>query len=30
VGGKYSTPAIAHGVVYVGTDRVHAFGLMSY
>jgi hypothetical protein len=27
VGGKYSTPAIAHGVVYVGTDRIQAFGL---
>jgi outer membrane protein assembly factor BamB len=29
VGGKYSAPAIAHGVVYVGTDRVQAFGLAS-
>ena len=29
VGGKYNTPAIAHGVVYVGTDRVQAFGLSS-
>ncbi len=27
VGGKYSTPAIAHGVVFVGTDRIQAFGL---
>ncbi len=27
VGGKYNTPAIAHGVVYVGTDRIQAFGL---
>jgi outer membrane protein assembly factor BamB len=27
VGGKYATPAIAHGVVYVGTDRIQAFGL---
>ena len=30
VGGKYSTPVIAHGVVYVGTDRVQAFGLRSH
>jgi outer membrane protein assembly factor BamB len=29
VGGKYNTPVIAHGVVYVGTDRVQAFGLVS-
>jgi hypothetical protein len=29
VGGKYSTPAIADGVVYVGTDRIQAFGLAS-
>ena len=29
VGGKYNTPAIAHGVVYVGTDRMQAFGLSS-
>jgi hypothetical protein len=27
VGGKYSSPTIAHGVVFVGTDRVQAFGL---
>jgi hypothetical protein len=27
VGGKYSAPAIAHGVVFVGTDRIQAFGL---
>jgi hypothetical protein len=27
VGGKYNVPAIAHGVVYVATDRVQAFGL---
>jgi len=27
VGGKYSTPVIAHGVVFVGTDRIQAFGL---
>jgi outer membrane protein assembly factor BamB len=27
VGGKYNTPAIAGGVVYVGTDRVQALGL---
>jgi hypothetical protein len=29
VGGKYSTPTIAHGVVFVGTDRIQAFGLQS-
>ena len=29
VGGKYSTPTIAHGVVFVGTDRIQAFGLPS-
>jgi hypothetical protein len=27
VGGKYNTPVIARGVVYVGTDRIQAFGL---
>jgi hypothetical protein len=27
VGGKYSTPLVAHGVVFVGTDRIQAFGL---
>ncbi len=27
VGGKYSTPAISGGVVFVGTDRIQAFGL---
>jgi hypothetical protein len=26
VGGKYNTPAIARGVVFVGTDRIQAFG----
>lgn len=26
VGGKYSTPAVAHGTVIVGTDRIEAFG----
>jgi outer membrane protein assembly factor BamB len=26
-GGKYVTPAVAHGVVYVATDRLHAFGV---
>jgi outer membrane protein assembly factor BamB len=26
VGGKYNVPAIAHGVVYVATDRVQAYG----
>ena len=29
VGGKYNLPAIAHGVVFVGTDRIQAFGLAS-
>jgi hypothetical protein len=28
-GGKYATPAVAHGFVFVGTDRVQAFGLRS-
>ncbi len=27
VGGKYSTAVVAHGVVFVGTDRIQAFGL---
>jgi hypothetical protein len=27
VGGKYSQPTIAGGVVFVGTDRIQAFGL---
>jgi hypothetical protein len=27
VGGKYSHPVVAHGVVMVATDRVQAFGL---
>ncbi|HXM33897.1 MAG TPA: Calx-beta domain-containing protein, partial [Pyrinomonadaceae bacterium] len=27
VGGKYNTPTIARGVVFVGTDRIQAFGL---
>jgi hypothetical protein len=27
VGGKYGTVAIAHGVVFVATDRIQAFGL---
>jgi hypothetical protein len=26
-GGKYTTPVIAHGTVFVATDRVQAFGL---
>jgi hypothetical protein len=26
-GGKYATPAIAHGIVYVATDRLYAFGV---
>jgi outer membrane protein assembly factor BamB len=29
VGGKYSHPTIARGVVFVGTDRIQAFGLQS-
>jgi hypothetical protein len=29
IGGKYNTPAMAHGVVYVGTDRIQAFGLAT-
>lgn len=29
VGGKYSSPAIARGVVFVGTDRIQAFGLRT-
>jgi len=27
VGGKYNTPAVARGVVFVGTDRIQAFGV---
>jgi uncharacterized protein (TIGR03437 family) len=27
VGGKYNTPATARGVVFVGTDRIQAFGI---
>jgi hypothetical protein len=27
IGGKYVTPVVAHGVVFVGTDRVQAFGV---
>jgi hypothetical protein len=27
VGGKYSAPTVARGLVFVGTDRVRAFGL---
>jgi hypothetical protein len=26
VGGKYVTPVVAHGAVFVGTDRIQAFG----
>ena len=26
-GGKYVTPVIAHGTVFVGTDRLQAFGV---
>ncbi len=29
VGGKYVTPAAAHGVIFVGTDRIEAFGLRN-
>lgn len=25
-GGRYVTPVTAHGVVFVATDRLHAFG----
>ncbi|GAC1528017.1 MAG: hypothetical protein NVS3B10_25500 [Polyangiales bacterium] len=27
VGGKYATPVVAHGMVFVGTDRLEAFGV---
>ncbi len=27
LGGKYNTPVIAHGFVFVGTDRIQVFGL---
>jgi hypothetical protein len=27
IGGKYNTPAFRHGMVFVGTDRIQAFGL---
>ena len=27
--GKYNEPAIARGVVFVGTDRIQAFGLQD-
>jgi hypothetical protein len=29
VGGKYTTPVVAHGTVFVGTDRISAFGLQQ-
>jgi malectin (di-glucose binding ER protein) len=29
VGGKYSTPAYGRGMVFVATDRIQAFGLVS-
>jgi hypothetical protein len=29
VGGKYNTPAFGHGMIFVGTDRIQAFGLQS-
>jgi len=28
-GGKYNHPTVAHGVVFVGSDRITAFGLMT-
>jgi len=28
VGGKYNSPGFGHGMVFVGTDRVQAFGLL--
>jgi hypothetical protein len=27
VGGKYNTPVVAHGFVFVGTDRIQAYGV---
>src|SRR5262249_38667429 len=27
VGGKYASVAVAHGVVFVGTDRISAYGI---
>ena len=30
VGGKYSTPLVAHGVVFAATDRIQAFGLRQW
>lgn len=29
VGGKYASPTVARGVVFVGTDRIQAFGLRA-
>jgi len=29
VGGKYNTPAVGRGVVFVGTDRIQAFGVAA-
>jgi hypothetical protein len=29
VGGKYNTPLVAHGFVFVGTDRIQTYGLRS-
>jgi hypothetical protein len=29
LGGKYNTPLVAHGFVFVGTDRIEAFGLRN-
>jgi outer membrane protein assembly factor BamB len=29
VGGKYNHVVVAHGVVFVGTDRIQAFGLQE-
>ena len=30
VGGKYNTPAFGRGRVFVGTDRIQAFGLAPH
>jgi hypothetical protein len=29
VGGKYNTPAVGRGTVFVGTDRIQAFGVVA-
>jgi hypothetical protein len=28
-GGKYNHPVVAHGVVYTGTDRITAWGVLQ-